>query len=76
MSDESDQMELIDKALGQLAEHFDSVHIFATRHLGPEGTEAYSKGRGNFYARFGQMVRFVENEKEGFREEIRKEDEP
>ncbi len=48
---------LIWKALHSLGEHFDSVHIFATRHEPAEakGTITFNDGVGNWYARYGQI---------------------
>jgi hypothetical protein len=52
-------MELVDLHAAQLAEHFDSVRIFCTKHNsdgeGDSATQGYSKGRGNYYAQEGQI---------------------
>lgn len=43
--------------VNQLAEHWDSVHIFATRHEAGEsdGTVNVQVGAGNWFARYGQI---------------------
>jgi hypothetical protein len=47
----------IQKALDELGEHFDAVHIFASRHESSEGkTYEWQKGVGNFNTRFGQVA--------------------
>lgn len=52
-------MELVDLHAAQLAEHFDSVRIFCTKHnsdgKGDSATHGFSKGRGNYYAQEGQI---------------------
>lgn len=54
------QMEIIDAAFGNLSEHFDSVIIFATRHISNDrGTLKWTRGGGNWYARFGQVKEWV-----------------
>ena len=45
---------IISKAVSELSPHFDSIHIFATRHEGSD-TLTISKGHGNWYARSGQI---------------------
>lgn len=68
-----DDLNRVQKALDDLGEFFDSVHIFCTRHEpGSEGgTVHVSRGCGNWYARFGQASEWVEKERELSREEIR-----
>lgn len=52
---ESD-MELVKVKAAELAEHFDSVRIFVTKHSGEkEMTSAYTHGVGNIYAQLGQV---------------------
>lgn len=59
MSDED--MKRVNEALNVLGEHFDSVHIFATRHESGQfgGTIRISRGTGNFFARYGQIKAWV-----------------
>lgn len=55
--DERDQdFERIKKAVEDLSEFFDSVHIFCTRHdSDDEGTVGWQYGSGNWHARMGQI---------------------
>jgi len=72
MKDQTEQDELrINKAIDELSEFFDTVHVFATRDE-PDGTVALQRGAGNWYARYGQIELWVEKEK---RREIQPEDE-
>jgi uncharacterized alpha/beta hydrolase family protein len=48
--------EMVQKKASELAEHFDSVQLFVTGHRGGEETTfSYEYGKGNFYARMGQI---------------------
>lgn len=48
------QTAIVDKALAQLGEHFDSVQIFATVKADDgDGTVRISKGCGDYFARYG-----------------------
>lgn len=50
------EIELVDKAVSALAEHFDTVHVFVTKYDGATGdTDIYDSGVGNFYARLGHL---------------------
>jgi hypothetical protein len=54
------QMELIENAFRTLSEHFDTVSIFATRHISDDrGTLKWTRGGGNWYARYGQVREWV-----------------
>lgn len=56
MNPDSDVEEVVNRACAQLAEHFDSVQIFVTRHRGEDSiTQNMEVGRGNFYARLGHI---------------------
>jgi hypothetical protein len=61
----AEDLRRIEEALDLLIEHFDCVQIFATRDESGElgGTVRISRGRGNWYARFGQVMLWVEREK-------------
>lgn len=50
-------MELIEKYVDLLMEHFSTVRIFATleNRCGDGSTERFSSGAGNFYAQVGQV---------------------
>lgn len=45
---------LIEETVDNLSQHFDTVHVLATRYEGSD-TLNISKGSGNWYARYGQM---------------------
>lgn len=62
-------IELVENALNVLSEHFDSVSIFVNRHEG-DGTEHLSAGRGNFYARIGQVKEWLLQEEHKSRLEV------
>ena len=70
MGDESDAapeigVEMVKKYTMLLMEHFDSVQIFCTRFNSAEqNTTKLCLGDGNFYARFGQVSEWIEQEKE------------
>lgn len=50
----------VQKAIDELSEHFDSVHIFCTRYEGPDiGTVQVNRGTGNWYARSGQIQEWL-----------------
>jgi len=68
-------MEHLDRAIEMLGEHFDSVQIFATRHESGEqgGTLKFSRGCGNFFARYGQIHEWIIKQDESARNEVRKE---
>ncbi len=70
-----EERDLIKKHCDQLMEHFESVQIFVTRNS-PEnsGTVHVGRGEGNYFARLGQIHQWLLKEEEGFREEIRKEE--
>lgn len=61
MSDPAEQLpeqlrSMVDKKASELMEHADSVQIFITWHDGgSEVTKSYETGKGNFYARQGQI---------------------
>ncbi len=63
MSDEFQQHdeEFVDGIVAQLLKHFDSVQVFVTRQEPNGQTLAFSPGRGNWYARYGQIVEWVKN---------------
>ncbi len=82
MNDEQteDSRKVIDAARA-LSEHFDAVHIFASRHESEQknGTGHWQVGFGNWFTRFGQIDMWVTAEKEKTRElmrmEVRKDEE-
>lgn len=51
---------ILDTHLGQLAEHFDAVQIFATNHeVGGDTTLTIVKGGGNWNARRGMVTEWM-----------------
>jgi len=69
----SRDMELVDKALEILAEHFDATQILCCRYDGGDiGTVAITKGTGNWYARHALVQQWLTKEDEGTRHETRK----
>lgn len=58
---------LIQEAVDKISEHVDSVQIFASkkREDGFQGTWKVVNGRGNYYARYGQIKQWIISE-EGF----------
>ena len=53
---EDEEMKIVSKAVQELSEHFDSVHVFVTRYQDNDtGTFGIQKGAGNFFARVGQI---------------------
>ena len=58
------ELDRIKKAVKELSEHFDTVQILCTNHPSDEeGTTKYSWSHGNFYARLGHMLSWIEQEK-------------
>lgn len=56
-----DAQKIVDDYASKLAEHFDSVRVFVTRHSDDctKETFSYETGRGNFYAQLGQIHEFI-----------------
>lgn len=63
---------MLEQHAQKLVEHFDSVQIFCTRNS-PDlnGTVHIGYGRGNYFARLGQIRAWLIKEDEGFRVDIR-----
>lgn len=55
----------INRAMNDLGEHFDTVQIFCTRHEPAiqGGTVSANAGTGHWFARFGQIQLWVEEQK-------------
>ncbi len=64
-----EDMERVIRHVDQLCEHFDTVHIFATRHMPAEhdGTIIINQGSGNWSARYGQVREWIIMEEERMR---------
>lgn len=77
MSDEKDEdLERVKKATEALGEHFDTVHIFCTRHEPgiEDGTINISWSEGNWFARYGQIREWLIKADERSRESVRRTD--
>jgi hypothetical protein len=66
-------VEIVKKACLSLGEHFDSVHIFATRHEPAtlDGTVTVAYGSGNWFARYGQIQEWMIKQDEQARLKVR-----
>ena len=66
------ELDRLQKAIDQLAEHYDTVHVFATRYNPHEGTTmTVNKGCGNYYARMGQVQEWMVKNNEEARVGVR-----
>ena len=75
MTDEEQDIQRLVEHSDQLAEHFDTVQIFCTRHeAGKEdGTVAVNQGAGNWFARVGQVKEWIVKKDEEARTTARNE---
>lgn len=77
MTPEEIDMERLKTTVENLAEHFDTVHIFVTRVSDEEvdegGTVNACFGTGNWFARSGQIKEWVLKQDERARKEVREE---
>ena len=72
MSAGDEDLKRLDKVLAVLGEHYDSVHIFVTRHETSEGgTVNVNRGSGNWFARLGQIQTWVVSQEEQTRINVR-----
>lgn len=55
---------LLQKHVDALGEHFDTVQIFCTRHDHHNLTVAVQLGAGNWYARYGHVMEWLERQAE------------
>lgn len=62
---------MINAHLSALSEHFDSVQIFVSSLKPDGGTRSISKGRGNWFTRYGQVSEWCIREDERARIGIR-----
>lgn len=66
-----DELKVVQKHIDALKECFDTVQIFVTRHESDnEGTLQIGKGRGNYFARYGQIEQWLLKEKETIHKDI------
>jgi hypothetical protein len=58
----------LDQKAAEIAEHFDTVQIVATKHDGSDGATFWiTKGRGDSYARYGALKRAVLTDERRFK---------
>ena len=56
---------MIEGHVGRLREQaFDTVEIFCTKHDSKDGTRYWENGGGNYLARIGQVILWIEKEKQ------------
>lgn len=61
----NEEIKLVEDAATKLADHFENVHIFVNRHYPSDGgTLRYEQGRGNWFARYGQVREWLLREEE------------
>lgn len=60
-NEENADFQRIKKAVEDLGEYYESVHIFVTRHDsgGAGGTINLNMGCGNWFARYGQVTEWI-----------------
>lgn len=65
-------MAMLQKHVQELGEHFDTVHIFITRHEPGEarGTINASWASGNFFTRYGQIKHWLIKKEEETKIEV------
>ena len=66
-------LQLLEKHAKELKRHFDTVHIFTTRHepVASGGTCSFQSGEGSWPARYGQIRLFLIKQEEIERESVR-----
>lgn len=65
-------MKCLDSHVSQLMEHFDAVQIFVSRYDGETGnTGSIHRGKGNWYARVGQVGEWLSEADEEARDGMR-----
>lgn len=68
------QFKLVEKAVQDLCEHFDSVQIYATSQT-EKGALKFSWGAGNWFTRYGQVKEWIVREEERSRMEVHEDNE-
>jgi hypothetical protein len=69
--DPDEKMQLLDRAITMLSEHFDNIQILASSIDENGDTLSFQRGRGNWHARLGQMRAFLICQDESYREQER-----
>lgn len=67
-------IEMVNAHVEKLGEHFDTVHVFVTRHepTTEGGTIGLGIGAGNWFSRYGQIKEWVIKQDEQTRLNVRK----
>lgn len=64
----ADAQAIVDRHVEQLAEHFESVHVFVNRHDGSRGeTLCVNRHAGPWFSRYGQIREWILWEEEAVR---------
>lgn len=73
MSQPDPELELLERHINALAEHFDTVQIFVTRmdEKNSDNTVNACRGAGNWFARYGQVQEWLIKSDERTRQHIR-----
>ena len=71
MSKEKKELKIVKDACSRLMEHFDSVQVLVTKHMGHEGTLNVSYGSGNYFSRIGLARNWILQEDEFSKEDVR-----
>lgn len=67
------EVEQLEKVLGSLGEQWENIQVFLNRtDPNGHGTQKLIMGRGNFYARKGQVRDWLDGDDESTREESRR----
>lgn len=74
--DRKTEIDMVEKVVNELGEHFDSVQILVSRYASgdEDGTVNISMGIGNWYARYGHVKEWCVKCDERTRKMIREED--
>lgn len=74
IENENAELERIKRVVAELGEHYDTVQVFATRHEAGtlDGTINVQFGAGNWFARYGQVARWLAKQDEIERVEVRR----
>lgn len=76
MSDTLDaDLKRVQEAVNLLGEHFETIQIFVTKDSDDnDGTVRINLGKGNWYARYGQVCYWLEMQKQEARNEASEDD--
>lgn len=63
-------IELLRKHTSQLSEYYDTTQIIVTKLKSDGGTKRIAQGSGNWYARYGSVKEWVNNEEEKAKQDL------